>query len=513
MTNKELEKQLSSAVRSIVPKNTFKKISEMIISENSEERRIVNMTIKRNNVFKKFVIPTIAACMGLVVGAFGFSYYSNNIAVDSVIDIDVNPSIEISSNKQDRVIKAVAINADGEEILDGMDLSKTDLKIAVNAIVGSMVQKGYVIDEKSGILVTVQNKDSVKAERIRNMVITDIDQSLTQHKINAPVINQAVTDSDEAKQFANQHGISIGKAVFVLNLEKKDATLNAEILAGMDIMEIAEIVVNNKINISDIVDYDADDSIWENISDTIEDVNENVYENNNQIVEQSTNNNVNNSTNNNVQKSVNKNKNANKSVNKNNTNVNSTDKVKNNTINNNSSSIISVAKAKKIALNHAGVKAKNAKFTKVKLERDDGRTKYDVEFYSNSIEYNYDISATSGKILDFEREYERSPTNKNKGTVKNNNKSTGFANKTSNKVTNNKSSSSIISADKAKKIALNHAGVNANNVTFIKAELDRDDGIIKYEVEFLSNNIDFDYEINASNGKIINFEKEHEDDD
>lgn len=68
-----------------------------------------------------------------------------------------------------------------------------------------------------------------------------------------------------------------------------------------------------------------------------------------------------------------------------------------------------------------------------------------------------------------------------------------------------------IGLEKAKKVALNHAGLRANEVTNLKAERDYDDGIVKYDVEFEKGRMEYDYEINAETGKILKAEKDYDD--
>ena len=70
-----------------------------------------------------------------------------------------------------------------------------------------------------------------------------------------------------------------------------------------------------------------------------------------------------------------------------------------------------------------------------------------------------------------------------------------------------------ISLDQAKKIALKHAGVSASEATFIKARRDWDDGRVEYEIEFVANGRKYEYEILASNGRIIKSEVESINDD
>ena len=150
-----------------------------------------------------------------------------------------------------------------------------------------------------------------------------------------------------------------------------------------------------------------------------------------------------------------------------------------------SSSYITQSRAKKIALADAGVKAANAVFLKANLDWDDGRMKYEVEFYSGNTEYDYDIDALTGAILSSDRELE----NFDIGTV-----SSGSGN--------------VISAEKAKSIALNRA---PSGSTVVKCQLDRDDGRTIYEVELRNGRMEYDCDIDAVSGQILKWESDYDD--
>ena len=55
--------------------------------------------------------------------------------------------------------------------------------------------------------------------------------------------------------------------------------------------------------------------------------------------------------------------------------------------------------AKSAALEHAGLAENQIAGPRVKLERDDGRAEYEVEFYHGNAEYDYEIDALTGEIL------------------------------------------------------------------------------------------------------------------
>ncbi len=73
-----------------------------------------------------------------------------------------------------------------------------------------------------------------------------------------------------------------------------------------------------------------------------------------------------------------------------------------------------------------------------------------------------------------------------------------------------------VSKDEAISIALKDSGYKASQAEYVKAEFDRDDGVEKWDVSFLvekdGDYIDYDYEINAANGRILEKDWEYEND-
>ena len=154
---------------------------------------------------------------------------------------------------------------------------------------------------------------------------------------------------------------------------------------------------------------------------------------------------------------------------------------------------ISATEAKRIALSDCGVSESDAIFKKVKLEKEHEIYEYELEFTAGSKEFEYTLNALTGEILgrDIESNHDHPETTAAASSQK---QKTGF-----------------ISASDAKAIVLSHAGLGESEVTFKKFKLDEDDGIYKYEVEFKKGFVEYEYEINARNGSIIDFEKEIDD--
>ena len=462
MKREEIEKKLDTAVSGMIPEDMFKRISENIVSVDAE--RIEKGMKKKFNIFSKgFIGVAAAACVLFAVGVVGVPYYGNNYVPDSHVDIDVNPGVEIVTNKKNKVLEVQSTNQDGAAVIDGMNLKNTELKVAVNALIGSMVQKGYIQNDNTGILVTVRNDNEDKANKVKAEVLNDINTALSTNSVQATVINQTVKTTVDAKKFAAENNISIGKAVFVLNLAAKDTSLDAKELAKMKVSEIASLVVQKGIDIRDIVDYDSDDSIWENIADAIEDIDEDARE-----------------------KGI-----ATSAAVENNTAAATTAAQPQPAATtaaqpkaNNTSGDIGVEKAKEIAMSHAGVSAGSVSFVKAKLDYEDGVKVYDID------------SAT-GAIVSFDQDIENYeiPTQPAATTQAQTAAPTQAA--------------SVISVDKAKQIALSHAGVSG--ASFKKVKLDKDDGVRVYEIEFKVGNVEYEYDIDASSGAIISSSSEIDD--
>lgn len=155
---------------------------------------------------------------------------------------------------------------------------------------------------------------------------------------------------------------------------------------------------------------------------------------------------------------------------------------------------ISLKEAKNIALKHAGISSSEATFVKAKKDYEDGIQVYEIEFYSGNTEYDYELRVSNGEIISYDKDIENySIPSKNSGSSQT-------------------SSSNYIGVDKAKSIALKDAGLSSSSVTFTKAKLDREDGVRVYEIEFFTSDKEYEYEINASSGKIRDKDVEFNDD-
>ena len=435
MRKKEITDRLQTSLNNSIP-NQF---DEILLKCQKKKGKIIMNEVKNNkeetkpSKKKTNLIPRLSVAFAVVLVALGITYFGYNASykVDSIIELDVNPSIELKVNKNEEVIEAIAQNEEAKQILKDMDLEKTDIDVALNAIIGSMVTNGYIDELANSILLTVENDDSAKGEELRQRLVAQINKILGSDQINGSVLSQNLSEADaKAQELAEKYNISLGKANLILDILNSNSLLAEQDLVGLSINELNVLSEEKANNLNTVskegtastksyigktkarqialnhagvsnpnyieVEFDADDGliIYEvefntssreyeyEIDAKTGDIIYTNYEPNDDNYNYSSSNNSTSSSNN--------------------SSSNSNSSSSNRSSTSTSSNYISSSKARQIALNHAGATSNTATRIHVELDREDNE--YQVEFIYNNREYDYEINATTGKILDYDSE-------------------------------------------------------------------------------------------------------------
>jgi len=466
---------------------------------------------KRNAGIKPFL--AVAAALILIVSGF-FVY--DNAKADTIIELDVNPSIALNATRKGKVLSATAGNAEGEQVLKDMNLKGTDLNVAMNALLGSMIRNGFVTEAKNAILVSIENKNDKRSSELKASLLGDVYAALEENSIRGSVLCQIVADDSRLKTLAQENGISLGKAALVDILVKQDSTLDFAELSKLSINDLSLLIETKDIAPKEMAVsgyaskevYISENAVKEIVLDhanvTAAAVGDNyrckldwddgrmVYEVDfftesteydyeldaltGKII--------------NFESEANDNRIPNSSNGSGQTSGTSANSTKAPGANADTGKYIGSAKAKEIALKHAGIAAADANWLRVELERDDGKWEYQVEFWVGNEEYDYEIDALTGKILEYDRDIENYTLNKESTT----------------KVP----AGDKIGEVKAKEIAFAHAKIAAANAEHLRVKLARDDGRWEYQVEFWVGSVEYDYEIDAYSGKILDWDRDVE---
>lgn len=161
--------------------------------------------------------------------------------------------------------------------------------------------------------------------------------------------------------------------------------------------------------------------------------------------------------------------------------------------------ILSIEEAKAKALIHAGLIGVQVTFTKNELDYENGIQVYEVEFYTQDYEYDYEINASTGEVVDFG--YEKR-TAGNSAIITNAPVNSGANDAAAAALDGN--GTAMIAPEKAKELMLVWVpGAAEQNIWKFKTEFDN--GRTEYKGKIVFDNAEYEFELDAYTGKIIEF--------
>ena len=128
------EKRIRKAFEHVAPDHLNDVMEQCNAQKQQQKGKILSMTNKTPAPKRSRLPRILAAAAALVLLLTGTAVYGLNTRVCATVALDVNPSIELNVNRRERVVSVSPINNDGKQILGDMDLTGSDLQVAVNAL-------------------------------------------------------------------------------------------------------------------------------------------------------------------------------------------------------------------------------------------------------------------------------------------------------------------------------------------------------------------------------------------
>lgn len=242
MRRKEIENRLSRAVNSMRPDADA--LLSACADQADKKEACIPMTTQQLPIKKtrKTWIPitaAAAACVVLLGGGLGVFGYMDARRPDAVVGLDVNPSIELTINRKDRVLDATAVNSDAEALLDGMELQGVPLDVAINALIGSLYKNGYIGENANSVLVSVEGAGEQRGATLQEQVTEEIRLALASQSVEGAILTQEVQQDAELQAWADENNISLGKAALVRELTQCNPLLDASELATLSVQQLS----------------------------------------------------------------------------------------------------------------------------------------------------------------------------------------------------------------------------------------------------------------------------------
>jgi uncharacterized membrane protein YkoI len=514
MDNRELENRIKSACDGIAPDILGSVLSDC----DAQKGQIIVMQNQKKKASLGARFLSLAAAFALIcTGAVGMRAYSSNHTVASTIMLDVNPSLEIRVNQNEKVLNVTALNKDAKIVVGDMDFSGSSLDVTINALIGSMLRNGYISDAANSILITVDSNDAAAGQALQTKLMSEIQTLLESGNVSGALLGQTVTDDRDIRELAQQYGITVGKARLIRQITQQHSLYTFEDLVSLTINDLnlisessgtklesvtsigtasAAAYIGNQAaikaalrhagieqNNARIIKCEMD---WENGRMVYEvDFGAAGYEYEYEI------------------------------------NAKTGDIIRFEKESEREPSILQVegqttsqpaetpspaspnylseATVKSIIFKHAGVKESEVYGFSCKLENEDGVAVYEIEFHAKGYEYDYDVHALTGEIVTSSREADDDAPPLNRPTP---------VQQKEEETDSPAVSKATIGEAKAKASAFSHAGVNERDILDFECELENENGRAIYEIKFDCNGYEYDYEIDAATGAVLKHEKD-----
>lgn len=480
MTDKELEQRLAKALSAAAPDDVDGVLSRC------EARKGIVIPMKKRTVGRMWK-SLAAACLALVLVGGGGAYYYQANAVASVVSLDVNPSIELRVNQNEKVLTCTPLNEEARAVLadmgEGSDLKGAKLDVAVNAIVGALVRAGYLDSLSSAILISVEDSDQDRAARLQQELTGAVDAVLQAQSAGAAILSQTVDASADLDRQAQENNISTGKANLVNRAIALNGSLRFEDLAALTVEELKDLVdigapampIGVEAARQAVETYAGELAAQGAVTEVDPELDEYTphyevelyhpsYGEFEYIVDAWTGRVLSGQAG--LPAGT----------------AGAGSSTESGTAGSGGSSAdIGQAAAKSAAFAHAGVNESQVYDLEIERDYDDGRLEYELEFRTDAGEYEYTVDGADGTIRKAEQEL--------------------YA-------VSGAGSSADIGTQKAKSAAFAHAGVSESQVYELEVERDYDDGRLEYEVEFKAGGMEYEYTIDGATGGILEYERD-----
>ncbi len=198
---------------------------------------VIDNQNRRRKKISYYRFAPAAACIifFICIGLFSHNIYYTPV---SYVSLDVNPSIEITLNRFDKVIETTAFNTEGKTILSALQLKNYNYNDAVKAIVDSITEQGYIAD--SGLVaVTLQTNLADKESKMRTTLEEGVLSVISGHHLTAQI--EVISVDSQTVSDAHAQDLSPAKYLAIMKLIESDPSVSFESCRDHSIGELREL--------------------------------------------------------------------------------------------------------------------------------------------------------------------------------------------------------------------------------------------------------------------------------
>jgi hypothetical protein len=150
------------------------------------------------------------------------------------INIDINPSVELSVNYFDRIISVNPMNEDGQKLVESVSVQACRYESGIELVISTAQEMGYLNDEED-VLISISSSDQKRVEKAKNDIIEKVSPSM-----------EILTFDTEQREQSIQKGISPGRENIIEKVIEIGTDIDKEELTEKPVKELMKIIKENK---------------------------------------------------------------------------------------------------------------------------------------------------------------------------------------------------------------------------------------------------------------------------
>jgi len=234
MNRRKIEKRLNNAIKQITP-DVYAYVANAPVQKMPMHDIITRQESaegKSQTGWRVNLVPVFASLAVLFVAIFGWWQF---LRVDSVVAVDVNPSVELRLNRGEQVVGVQALNNEAQAVLDEVRWRFVAIDDVVEQLWQSLLNHGYLQDENSFMLVSFEQSDDLRADALQERLSFAV---LNLMDYNQDIVHLQKVEIEKIAELAEKYGVSRGVMQLALEAQLLNPQYSLEFLVELDLQTL-----------------------------------------------------------------------------------------------------------------------------------------------------------------------------------------------------------------------------------------------------------------------------------
>lgn len=234
MNRREIKQRINRAVRQITP-NVYDDVATVPVRKMAAHDHITRQELpgERSRSMRMFgFAPAFASLAVLFIAIFAWWQF---LRIDSVVAVDVNPSIELKLNRLSHVVAVQAYNPEAQSLVEAVPWRFSPVEDVIQRLLGAMKQQGYLQSENSFLMLSYQQDNQSRAEALSRR----LNKAVLRLKLQNPeMVYVQRVEIKEIAGLADDYDVSRGVMQLILKAQIMNPQYSVELLSELDLQTL-----------------------------------------------------------------------------------------------------------------------------------------------------------------------------------------------------------------------------------------------------------------------------------